>query len=63
MCLFWASLQNANKLVMFQDALKYNEIILLCYGFQMWTYITSWVPPPLSWNIVQIVMDNLNPIV
>jgi hypothetical protein len=48
MCLFWASLHNANKATMFQDALKYYETILLCDSLQMWTCIANWVLPPLS---------------
>jgi len=42
---------------MFQNALQFKVVIVLCYSQQTTMRITSCVPPLLTWHIFQIIVD------
>jgi hypothetical protein len=48
---------------MFQEALQFCFVIVLCYRKQNAMRVIGRVPPPLTWHISQIVVDCLSPIV
>jgi len=47
----------ASKIILFQKALQFKAIIILCYIWQTIVWITSRVLPPLTWHISQIIID------
>jgi hypothetical protein len=44
---------------MFQEALQFKVVIVLCYNQQTTMRITSRVPPLLTWHIFEIIIDVL----
>jgi hypothetical protein len=49
----------ASKTILFQEALQFRVVIVLCYNQQTRVRVTSHVPPPLTWHIYQIIVDVL----
>jgi hypothetical protein len=48
---------------MFQKALQFKDVIVLCYNRQNIIGISGKVPPFFTWHILKIVMDSLSFIV
>jgi hypothetical protein len=44
---------------MFQEALQFKDVIILCYSKQNTIKISGKVPPLFSWHISKIIMDSL----
>jgi hypothetical protein len=53
----------ASKVIMFQDALLFQNVIVLCYSRQIAMKVVNQVPPPFTWHICQIIVDCLSLIV
>jgi len=47
----------ANKIIMFQEALQFHSLIVLCYNRQIVVKVISQIPPTLIWQISHIIMD------
>jgi hypothetical protein len=45
---------------MFQEALQFKDVIILCYSRQNTVRINGKVPPFLSWHISKIIVDSLS---
>jgi hypothetical protein len=56
-------MQVLGKVILFQDALLFWKVIVLCYNSQIVVYVSSWVPPIITWHICQTIIDCLFPIV
>ncbi len=48
---------------MFQKALKFKDVIILCYNRQNIVKINERVPPLFTWHIFKIIVDFLSPVV
>jgi hypothetical protein len=48
---------------MFQEALQFKDLIILCYSRQNIVRRSGKVPPLLSWHISKIIMDSLSLVV
>jgi hypothetical protein len=48
---------------MFQEALQFKDVIILCYSRQNTVKISGRMLPFLTWYISKIIMDSLSPIV
>jgi hypothetical protein len=51
------------KIILFQEALQFRATIVLCYSQQTKMKVTSYVFPPLTWHIFQIIIDVLSLVV
>jgi hypothetical protein len=47
----------ANKIIMFQEALQFHSLIVLCYNRQIVVKVISQIHPTLIWQISHIIMD------
>jgi hypothetical protein len=47
---YWLCCMFASKVIIFQEALQFRSIIVLCYSKQTTMRVSSQVPPPLNWN-------------
>lgn len=48
---------------MFQQAWQFKNVIVLCYNMHNVIIINGRVPPLLTWDILQIIVNSLLPIV
>jgi hypothetical protein len=48
---------------MFQQALQFKNVIVLCYNMHNVIKINGKVPPLFTWDILQIIVNSLLPIV
>jgi hypothetical protein len=48
---------------MFQKALKFKDVIILCYNRQNTVKINGRIPPLFIWHIFKIIVASLFPIV
>jgi hypothetical protein len=48
---------------MFQEALQFQSTNVFCYNKHITMKVTSHVPPPLTWQFFQTIIDRLSPIV
>jgi len=48
---------------MFQEALQFKDVIIVCYNKHNIVRISGWVPILLTWDISHIIVDRLSPIV
>jgi hypothetical protein len=53
----------ASKVILFQEALLFQKVIVLCYSSQIVIRVYGWVPHVITWHICQTIVDCLFPIV
>jgi hypothetical protein len=53
----------ANKIIMFQEALKFKDVIILCYNRQNIVRISGRMSSLFTWHISQIIVNYFSPIV
>lgn len=60
---FFCFCKFVSKVIIFQEALQFKEIIILFYNLQNNMKMIGKVPPLLTWHIFQIIVDSIGPIV
>jgi len=50
----------ASKIILFQKALQFRVVIVLCYSQQTVVRVIGHVPPTLTWHIYQIIINVLS---
>jgi hypothetical protein len=52
-----------SKIIIFQEALQFKNVISFCYNKQNVIKINGRVPPNFTWHISKIIMHSISPIV